>query len=39
MGVVFDQYRGYGIGTALVKAAEQYAAGHGVTVLIAHSGA
>jgi GNAT superfamily N-acetyltransferase len=33
--VVLKQYRGRGIGTALVKAAEQYAAGHGVTVLIA----
>ena len=33
--VVLERYRGRGIGTALVKAAEQYAAGHGVAVLIA----
>jgi len=33
--VVLEQYRGCGIGTALVKAAEQYAARRGVVILIA----
>ena len=33
--VVLEHFRGRGIGTALVKAAEQYAAEHGVSRLIA----
>jgi GNAT superfamily N-acetyltransferase len=33
--VVLEHFRGRGIGTALVKAAEQYAAEHGVSGLIA----
>jgi GNAT superfamily N-acetyltransferase len=33
--VVFEHFRGRGIGTTLVKSAEQYAAEHGVSCLIA----